>query len=379
MALRHTEPAAVPFRPAAREDPDRAKPRLERGPQRPAGGIDRGRVPQRALGLGQDPGEPRRVTGQKDRNRLRRLGAVARATGQRQVRDAVRAAPRPRDDVLDLQRHVFGVAIGAAPAPFLEQVFPDLVAFERPLLVFDPGDLRGLQRLHVEPDQLLGQIRHRREPVQPRHASGGGVDPMLQRRGEPALGLAAIVEPGLAVAQVGAAPAAPEGGPLAQAFADFRAAMIDLCQVQDGVGLRILADDGDAGRLRARIDPDLDGLGLAANAVAQADGERVHAVDHRPATRKHLPCALLRARHQGCLAFVEHEYGHDPVLSAPRGGRCYPVRGLVTGPWLAPRPAPLENVAARHSAWARFVDLPILVCGRGFERSGLRRHPDVGP
>jgi hypothetical protein len=46
---------------------------------------------------------------------------VACLARQRQIADAVAAAARAWGQVLDLQRHVFGVAIRAAPPPLFQQ------------------------------------------------------------------------------------------------------------------------------------------------------------------------------------------------------------------------------------------------------------------
>src|SRR5271157_2933651 len=52
---------------------------------------------------------------------------VAFLAGQGQVADPLRSAPTLRDNVLHLQGYVTLAAVGALPAPFFEQVFPDLV------------------------------------------------------------------------------------------------------------------------------------------------------------------------------------------------------------------------------------------------------------
>ena len=114
------------------------------------------------------------------------LAAVARLARQGEIRDAVGPALAPRDDVLDLERHVGLVAVRARAVVLLEQVLPHLVAGERALLVLDAGDLGVLDLLEVEPDQLLRRRGDRAEPEEPadpgqhvatRLASDGGSQP----------------------------------------------------------------------------------------------------------------------------------------------------------------------------------------------------------
>jgi hypothetical protein len=81
--------------------------------------------------------------------------------------------------MLDLQRHVRRAAIGTAPVPLLQQVFTDLITRQFALLVFDPADLRVLERLSIETHQFLTEGGDRGEPAQPLHPVDGGVEPML--------------------------------------------------------------------------------------------------------------------------------------------------------------------------------------------------------
>ncbi len=56
-------------------------------------------------------------------------------------------------DVVDLQRNLLRLAVGAGPASFLQEVLSDLGPEKGSLLVLDPGDLRILHLLQVEFDQ----------------------------------------------------------------------------------------------------------------------------------------------------------------------------------------------------------------------------------
>ena len=64
------------------------------------------------------------------------------------------AVARFWDNMLDLQGDVRGFAVGALPPPFFEQILADLIARQFTLLVLDAADLRILQHLRVEFDEL---------------------------------------------------------------------------------------------------------------------------------------------------------------------------------------------------------------------------------
>jgi len=55
---------------------------------------------------------------------------IARPTGKRQVADAIRPTARPRYEMLDLERDILLVAVGAGSPPFMEQIFTHLIALE---------------------------------------------------------------------------------------------------------------------------------------------------------------------------------------------------------------------------------------------------------
>ena len=156
--------------------------------------------------------------------------------------------------MIDVQRHVFGIAVGALASPLRQQIFANLTPCQRASLVLDARDLRILHQLHVESNQLLHDGRNRREAPQARDRCHHGVDAVAQGWREPSFGLAPVVEARRAVAKLRRTAAPAEGRALLQGLADRRAAVLDLDQRNHGGGRFGLAHDGDAGLLRARIE-----------------------------------------------------------------------------------------------------------------------------
>ena len=87
---------------------------------------------------------------------LRVLALVARYAGTNEVRGTAGAAPGPRHDMVEVERHAFGAAVGAGAPVALQDVFPHLVTGQRALLIPGAGDLRVLHHLRVEADALDG-------------------------------------------------------------------------------------------------------------------------------------------------------------------------------------------------------------------------------
>jgi hypothetical protein len=56
--------------------------------------------------------------------------------------------------MIDLQREASFSAVDTLTAPLLQQVFPDFVSGQRPLLVLDSADLRVLHQLGIKPDRF---------------------------------------------------------------------------------------------------------------------------------------------------------------------------------------------------------------------------------
>ena len=238
-----------------------------------------------------------------------------------QVRDPVGAAPGLGTDVVDLQRHVRGAAIGALPSPLLEQVFPDLVAGEGPLLAFRARDLRVFQRLGVEPDDLARDGGHGRAPAQPLRPRGHVVDPRLQRGRELPAG-APVQEPLLPVAQVGRASAPPVVAPLLHGLFDPCSPVLDLGQEQD---LAVLPHQRQAGGLRAGINLQLDLLRVSTNPVPEPDGEGMEPHHDGASLVQELSRPGRAARHQWVAAPVQDEDAAHAALGVARASPVTPA------------------------------------------------------
>jgi hypothetical protein len=213
---------------------------------------------------------------------LRAFLLVARFARQREVGDAMGAAPRPRDDVLDLQGRIGRAAVGAAAAPLLQQILPDLVARQRALLVLHAADLGVRKQLRIEAHQLHTDGGERHEPPQPVDPGEGRIDPVLEARRKPALGPASVEEAGLTVAGLPPPPAAPDGLPAEQGVADGLPSVGQLARPDDPPGR--LGHHGNARGLGARVelDPVFVGDTLLGEPVVEDDGEREAPKDRRP-------------------------------------------------------------------------------------------------
>ena len=232
MGLGKAEPDPVEFRPASGSGLDGKPRRLERLKQRPSGTVDGGSIPERGLGPGEKSGEKLRFFLQEFLDRAVSLLFVAGTTGQGQVGDPVRPSPASGMDVVDLQRNVFRSAVDAGPAPLLQEILPNFVAGKRALLVFDPGDLRGLHPLQVEPDKLLGEAGDGSELPESLHPREGRLDPVPERRSQPALGFRSVQKPGFPVAEGGTSPSS-ERSPGREPVPDLAAPVGEFRQEQD--------------------------------------------------------------------------------------------------------------------------------------------------
>jgi len=167
MGLRIILSHSVELSAAAGPEGHRHVQGLERVADSVSRGIDRRRVDQRLLGLGEYLPEDLRLAGEELLDRLVALVLIARDARYGEIAYPVRAM-RPSngflgDNMLDLQLNVLHPAVGAFPAPLLQQVLPDLVTEQRPPLVLDTADLRILERLGVKPDGLDGDGGHRHQ------------------------------------------------------------------------------------------------------------------------------------------------------------------------------------------------------------------------
>jgi len=173
-------------------------------------GIDRRRVDQGFLGLGKYLSEDLRLAGKELLNGPVFLILVARETRDGEVAYPVRAMrPTDRflgDDMINSELDVFRPAVGAFPAPFFQQVLPNLVAEQRPSLVLDTADLRILEGLGVEPDSLDGDGGHGCQATELPRPGHDIVHPRHKGRREPSVGPTTVVEPWLTVSGLSIAP-----------------------------------------------------------------------------------------------------------------------------------------------------------------------------
>jgi hypothetical protein len=246
---------------------------------KPAGHIHGRGVPERLLGLGQDPLQKIRLIGQELPNILSALGPVAIQAGQGQVAQSVRSSLGLGSEVFHTEGHVLGPTIGTLPTPLLQQIFPDLVTLEFPLLVRYPRDVRVLEFLCVELHILQVDPGDRNPPGIPPHPGEDVPHPTLHGGRQPPWRAASIVKTRRAVPQVGHPPPTAIGRPFPHAVGDQRTLVLHLSQVQDVMNLSFgsffLPDDHYPTGLRPWVNLQHDGLEdtLLQQAVLQPNGE----------------------------------------------------------------------------------------------------------
>jgi hypothetical protein len=207
-------------------------PRLQRHPrgfealkETPPGGIDRRRVCKRRLGLDEHTSQHIWPVGEEVPDVLRPFGEVAWLASKTQVADPVGTASGTRMDVLHLQGNVSGSTIRTRSLPFFEQIFPELVARERSLLISSSADLRLLHQLGVEADQFLADGSYWHESPQASNPGEDIADAAFQRRGQRALRGMPILESRLSIARFPLSPASSERPPPVQSLLDAPAPM----------------------------------------------------------------------------------------------------------------------------------------------------------
>ena len=307
-----------PARPAL----DRQARRLEPTGQLPPRGVDRRGVREWGLGLAPDPLEDLRLLLQEDLDGPVPFATVAGLAGQGEVAHAVGATPALGVDVLDLERHVGLAAIRARAVPLLEQVLPQLVPGERALLVRDARDLGVLDLLEVELDQLLGRRGDRTEPKEPADPGQDVGDAAFEARREPTLPSRPVVEPRWAVARLAGAAASTEGPACLERRLDGLAPVLDLDRGDDPPCL--LLDDGQAGRLRARVDLDpMLAPGGDVAPILEDDREGESPEDRRPPPLEQDPRRAIR---HGVSGFRSRSRTNACIVLAPMRER-RPSRG----------------------------------------------------
>ncbi len=233
------------------------------------------------------------------------LFLVARLAGERQVRGPVAAAVRPGLDMLDLERDVLCVTVGAFAAPLLQQVLPQLVACQGPLLVLHTVDLGVLHRLSVELHQLLTQRRDRRQLHESAHPGHRRIDPVLQGRRDPARRPGPVIEPGRPVAGLAVAPSPAQGPAVGKRLADGGTPMLQLGREDD----HVFFNKRDSGHLASRVDLDLHGSDNRVKPNFLQDDREGIAPEHcRAPGPQHLSCPRRMARRQWPPRRIQHKY-----------------------------------------------------------------------
>src|SRR5947209_4541518 len=146
MGLLDSEPRPVPPGPPARPGPNRQVKTAQGLNQLEPGRVDRRRILEGAFGL------RLHLRVAELNGRLVPFGRVAAVTGQRQIRDALRASSTAWKDVVKLERAASLPAVGTAILVFDEHIRPGLPSSTRALLILGAADLRVLQELGVESD-----------------------------------------------------------------------------------------------------------------------------------------------------------------------------------------------------------------------------------
>lgn len=111
-----------------------------------AGDVDLRRILERR----QHAAQPGWLVVKEQLDGLRRLALVARSTSQHKVRDSIAPTQHLGANVLDFQRHAFGVAVSAPPPLFLQQVFSRFGSHQHVVLVFHAFDVGVIHHLHVK-------------------------------------------------------------------------------------------------------------------------------------------------------------------------------------------------------------------------------------
>ena len=255
--------------------------RLECRSQRIPGGIHGGGGVERTFQPGEDLLQKLRLVSQKFFDRAVPLSLVAESARQREIAYPIGAAFRARHHMLDFQQDVFGSAVGAPPLPLFEQVFPQFVPGERSLLIFNTGNLRVLELLHIEPDCLDGNRRDGTQTAEPLRPSQAVVHPRLDGWRQPAGGPGPVIEPGRTIAGLAIAPIPTKHPPIKKGFLDRRAPMVQLGGEDGNLAALDFRDQGDPGGLAPRIELEFDRLDFPAGSVLEDDREREPAIDRR--------------------------------------------------------------------------------------------------
>jgi hypothetical protein len=135
---------AIELRASSTATLDRQIERFETLVESPSCRIDSGGISQRRFHMGQQTCQPSRILLEELPNILIALALVAWCTCRHEVAHTVGAIAATRVHMVEFQRDIARVTVGALMIPLQEHVPSDFVPFERPLLILDAFDLRIL-------------------------------------------------------------------------------------------------------------------------------------------------------------------------------------------------------------------------------------------
>ena len=154
--------------------------------------------------------------------------------------------------LLDLERPITLSAVGACPAPLVEQILAHFIPGQFALLIRSSADLGILHQLGVEPHQLHAGSSNRAEMEKPAHPGQRGQDAMVERGSEPAVLAPPIEKARGAVARMALTTTSPDGPPREQSIADLASTVSQFAGPHHPIGPFL--DDSDPGRLTTGVD-----------------------------------------------------------------------------------------------------------------------------
>jgi hypothetical protein len=212
---------------------------------------------------------------------LRALGLVARQAGGDQIRNPVAAAFDFGNDVVFGQRLVSPSAVGATVTLLVEEVFPEFPAFQRSLLIFDPGNFRVLELLDIEFDRFNDPLGDGRPPAEFGEPVEGVVGHTSQGRRDSVVFPPAVVKAGGAAPKVCRAAPPAVLTPLKHFFVDFGFVVLYFGE-EEGFGSVLGGcNKGDARGVGSWVGFECDGLGCSGGSVFEPDHEGQESCDHR--------------------------------------------------------------------------------------------------
>jgi hypothetical protein len=171
------------------------------------------------------------------------------------------------------------------------------LAAARTLLIRDTRDFRVFEAC-IKAHKLRGDRRDGRPATQPLDPGRACINPVLKARRKLAFARAAVIAPRRTVAKIRAAAMPPKRPASRKDFADLPSPVSELEQDFRRPVAVLVGDDGNASGPAAGIELEPGRLSLAADAVLQANRERVASMHNRTAAGERQACVFLRTRHQ---------------------------------------------------------------------------------